>query len=356
MKVTQGFKQIFLKAPAFLRFRTWFAFLALVFVFSCSESNDVALKQEVLLQGNTMGTTYTVKLIGAEQEVNDKKIHQQIKTLLKQVNQEMSTYIPDSELSLFNKSTSADAVAVSQGLERVMSEAIRLGELTGGKLDVTVGPLVNLWGFGPEYRPETVPSDDLLASTKARTGLDKLVLADHKLAKALPSLYVDLSTIAKGYGVDMVAELLEAKGFDNYLVEIGGEMRLKGFKHNGSLWHVAIEKPVSTERAVQQIIVPKDNAVATSGDYRIYFEADGQRFSHIIDPDTGKPINHKLVSVTVIHPSSMTADGLSTAMMVMGEQQAMAFAEENDLAALFIVKTQDGFEQQSTLKFVQFLK
>ncbi len=356
MKVTQGFKRVRFKTLMFLRLRTWLGLLALAFLFSCSESDEQVGKQEVLLQGNTMGTTYTVKLIGDERDVKDKKIHQQIEALLKQVNQEMSTYIPDSELSRFNKSDSVDAVAVSQGLERVVSEAIRLGKLTGGKLDVTVGPLVNLWGFGPEYRPETVPSDELLASTKAKTGLDKLSLSEHKLAKAIPSLYVDLSTIAKGYGVDMVAELVERNGFDNYLVEIGGEMRLKGFKHNGSLWHVAIEKPVSTERAVQQIIVPKDNAVATSGDYRIYFEAGGQRFSHIIDPDTGKPINHKLVSVTVIHPSSMTADGLSTAMMVMGEKQAMAFAEENDLAALFIVKTQDGFEQQSTVKFVQFLK
>ncbi|WDE04442.1 FAD:protein FMN transferase [Thalassomonas viridans] len=345
-----------LKQSRFIISRNWLLALTLAFLFSCSDNNQKSGKQEVLLQGNTMGTTYTVKLIGDEQDVENKQVHEKINALLKQVNQEMSTYIPNSELSLFNKSTSGEPVAISEGLERVMAEAIRLGKLTGGKLDVTVGPLVNLWGFGPEYRPETVPSDELLAETKAKTGLDKLTLAEHKLAKALPSLYVDLSTIAKGYGVDKVAELVEANGYQNYLVEIGGEMRLKGFKHNGSLWHVAIEKPITTERAVQQIIVPKDNAVATSGDYRIYFEADGQRFSHIIDPDTGKPINHKLVSVTVIHPSSMTADGLSTAMMVMGEKQAMTFAEENDLAALFIVKTEDGFEQQSTVKFVQFLK
>ena len=137
-----------------------------------------------------------------------------------------------------------------------------------------------------------------------------------------------LSTTAKGYGVDVVAELIESNGFTNYLVEIGGEMRLKGFKHTGELWAIAIEKPLTNERSVQQVIIPKDNAVATSGDYRIYFEADGQRFSHIIDPATGKPIKHSLVSVTVIHPSSMTADGLSTTLMVMGMEQGMAFAVE----------------------------
>jgi len=325
-----------------------------VFVLSgCFPSNDLT-RQEYLMQGKTMGTTYNIKVVG--ENIDTVKLQQGIDDKLKQLNQEMSTYIKDSELSRFNQSTSLEPISVSTGLARVVKEAIRLGVLTQGALDVTVGPLVNLWGFGPEYRPETVPSDELLIATKARVGLDKLTFANGMLAKKIPELYVDLSTIAKGYGVDLVAEFIEANGINNYLVEIGGEMRLKGFKHTGELWHVAIEKPLTNERAVHQIIVPKDNAVATSGDYRIYFEADGQRFSHIIDPKTGKPINHKLVSVTVIHPSSMTADGLSTAMMVMGEEKALAFAEENDLAVYIIAKTDHGFVEQSTVKFMQYLK
>lgn len=326
----------------------------LVLLAGCFPSNDGAL-DEILLQGPTMGTTYNIKVVAAS-SFDKAQLQQKIDTLLKQVNQEMSTYIPDSELSLFNRSQSLTGTPISKGLQRVVAEAIRLGQLSQGKLDVTVGPLVNLWGFGPEYRPETVPSDEVLAATRARVGLDKLTLDGNLMSKAIPDLYVDLSTIAKGYGVDMVAELLEKEGIENYLVEIGGEMRLKGFKHTGELWHVAIEKPISEERSVQQIIVPKDNAVATSGDYRIYFEADGQRFSHIIDPHTGKPINHKLVSVTVIHPSSMTADGLSTAMMVMGEDEAYAFAQENNLAAYLISKTDDGFKEQITVKFMPYLK
>ena len=319
----------------------------------CFPSNDLA-RQEYLMQGNTMGTTYNIKVVG--ENIDSVKLQQGIDEKLKQLNQEMSTYINDSELSTFNQSSSLAPVSVSPGLARVLEEAIRLGKLSEGALDVTVGPLVNLWGFGPEYRPETVPSDELLAQTKARVGLDKLVFEQGMLSKSIPNLYVDLSTIAKGYGVDLVAEFIEANGINNYLVEIGGEMRLKGFKHTGELWHVAIEKPLTNERAVHQIIIPKDNAVATSGDYRIYFEADGQRFSHIIDPKIGKPINHKLVSVTVIHPSSMTADGLSTAMMVMGEEKALAFAEENDLAVYIIAKTDHGFVEQSTVKFMQYLK
>jgi len=312
-------------------------------------------RHEALLQGPTMGTTYNIKLVVAK-DFDTQPLQAEIDVLLKQLNQEMSTYIPDSELSRFNRSDSLAPVAVSKGLKRVMAEAIRLGELSGGKLDVTVGPLVNLWGFGPDYRPETVPSEQQLALTRSRIGLDKLQLNGGQLSKSEPSLYVDLSTIAKGYGVDLVAEHIESKGIMNYLVEIGGEMRLKGFKHTGELWHIAIEKPVTTERAVHQVIVPGDNAVATSGDYRNYYEVDGQRFSHIIDPATGKPINHKLVSVTVIHPSSMTADGLSTAMMVMGEEQAYAFASQNDIAAYIISKTDDGFKEQITVKFAPYLK
>lgn len=321
----------------------------------CFPSNDT-MRNEVLLQGKTMGTTYHIKVIVDQNVVDTKELQQKIDTELKQLNREMSTYIPDSELSLINQSTELTPTKVSIGLARVVQEAIRLGHLSGGKLDVTVGPLVNLWGFGPEYQPETVPTAEVLAATRKRIGLNNLSLVEGKLTKSIPDLYIDLSTIAKGYGVDIVAELIEKEGIHNYLVEIGGEMRLKGFKHTGELWHVAIEKPISTERAVQQIIVPKDNAVATSGDYRNYYEVDGQRFSHIIDPDTGKPINHKLVSVTVIHPSSMTADGLSTAMMVMGEEKALAFAKQHQLAAYIIAKTENGFVEQSTEKFMQYLK
>jgi thiamine biosynthesis lipoprotein len=326
---------------------------------ACFPSNNSA-KKEILLQGRTMGTTYNIKVVATPEQVESLKLHTQIGEVLKQVNKEMSTYIPDSEISLFNKSNSDDVFEISDGFARVLKESIRLGELSSGKLDITVGPLVNLWGFGPEQRPETVPSDENLANARARVGLQYLHLTDNQLSKDIPNLYIDLSTTAKGYGVDAVAELIETNGINNYLVEIGGEMRLKGFKHTGELWAIAIEKPIldpsGEQRAVHQVIIPKDNAVATSGDYRNYFEAGGQRFSHIIDPATGKPINHNLVSVTVIHPSSMTADGLSTTLMVLGAEEGMIFAEKNSLAALFISKTEHGFSERFTVKFKQYLK
>ncbi len=333
-------------------------FLA-ISITACFPSNT-SEKKEVLLQGRTMGTTYNIKVVATPEHVVELQLQEKIDLVLKQINQEMSTYIPDSEISRFNKSASVGAFEISNGFARVLAESMRLGQLSDGKLNITVGPLVNLWGFGPEQRPETVPSDALLTSTRARIGLKYLHLVGNKLSKDIPSLYVDLSTTAKGYGVDVVAELIEANGIGNYLVEIGGEMRLKGFKHTGELWAIAIEKPIfdssGEQRVAHQVIIPKDNAIATSGDYRNYFEVDGQRFSHIIDPDTGKPINHNLVSVTVIHPSSMTADGLSTTLMVMGAEQGMAFAVENDLAALFISKTEHGFTEQFTVKFKPYLK
>lgn len=330
----------------------WLALMGLAFLVSCTQQNYA---EPVHLQGRTMGTTYNVKIVATE-SFDEVKLQGRIDELLVQVNQQMSTYIPDSELSLFNSSKSLDGIKISDGLKRVVEEAIRLGHLSNGKLDVTVGPLVNLWGFGPEHRPDVIPTDEVLSTTKQRIGLDKLSLNGNLLSKSVPDLYVDLSTIAKGYGVDIVADFIESQGFSNYLVEIGGEMRLKGTKQSGQPWHVAIEKPISNERVIQQIIAPQDNAVATSGDYRIYFEDNGVRYSHIIDPHTGKPIAHKLVSVTVIHPSSMTADGLSTAMMVMGTEKAFEFAKEHNLAVYLISKTDDGFKERATVQFKQYLE
>lgn len=328
---------------------------SVIILSACFPSNQSG-KAELLLQGRTMGTTYNIKVVSTIEQVELLQLQAKIDKLLKQVNQEMSTYIPDSELSLFNKSLSLEPIEISTGLSRVLKESLRLGKLSDGKLDVTVGPLVNLWGFGPEKKPEKVPSSELLNTTKEKVGIEHLYLVGNQLSKAIPELYVDLSTIAKGYGVDLVAELLEENGINNYLVEIGGELRVKGFKHTGELWVVGIKKPLTSKHSVQQYIVPKDNAMATSGDYENYFEVDGKRFSHIIDPDTGMPINHNLVSVTVIHPSSMTADGLSTTLMVMGMEKGMAFATKNKIAALFIAKTDNGFDELFTVKFKQYFK
>ncbi|RPJ66811.1 FAD:protein FMN transferase [Alteromonas sediminis] len=297
-----------------------------------------------------MGTTYNVKFF-SETEQPIEQIQQRIEQRLFEINKLMSTYDPESELSRFNQSRFTTPIEMSDETVLVLNEALRLGELSGGVLDVTVGPLVNLWGFGPTQRPEKTPSEEEVQAIRAFVGLDKLRITGNQVTKLHPMLYVDLSTIAKGYGVDELANIMASYGIDNYLVEIGGEMRVKGLKPNGEAWRIAIEKPVVNERAIQRVVSVGDNALATSGDYRNYYEEDGVRFSHLIDPTTGKPIQHNTVSVTVIHPSSMTADGLATAFNVMGWEKAVQLADEHNLAVLIIRKTPEGFEEFESSAF-----
>jgi thiamine biosynthesis lipoprotein len=326
------------------------AFASLLVLAGCEKPAE-----QVHLTGPTMGTTYNIKYISADGVPSPEVLQKEVDRLLEEVNDQMSTYRKDSELSRFNQSQSADAFEVSPQTATVVKEAIRLNGLTQGALDVTVGPLVNLWGFGPEARPEVVPTDEELAQRKAMTGIEHLSVVGNTLQKSIPNLYVDLSTIAKGWGVDVVADYIQSQGILNYMVEVGGEMRLKGLNREGVAWRIAIEKPSVEERAIQEIIEPGDMAIATSGDYRNYFERDGVRYSHIINPATGKPINHKVVSVTVLDKSSMTADGLATGLMVLGEEQGMKVAEENNIAVFMIVKTDDGFKELASSAYKPYM-
>jgi len=310
--------------------------------------------QETHITGPTMGTTYNVKFVPVD-GVEKETLKQQIEQSLIDINLLMSTYIEDSELSRFNQWSSVKPFPMSAQTLKVLNEAKRLGNMSAGSLDVTVGPLVNLWGFGPQSRPVKIPSDELINITRQQVGLKKLTLGPSWARKTEPTLYVDLSTIAKGYAVDQLTELLGTHKIKNYLVEIGGEMRLSGIKASGTPWKIAIEKPETDQRSAQKIISIGTNAVATSGDYRNYYETDGIRYSHLINPSTGYPISHNLVSVTVIHPSSMTADGLATALNVMGKEKALALAETFNLAVLLITKEKDGFNEYTSAKFKQLV-
>ncbi|MFA3791726.1 FAD:protein FMN transferase [Aliiglaciecola sp. SL4] len=309
---------------------------------------------EVHLSGATMGTSYNVK-VHSDKGMAPEELQQKIDALLVDINKLMSTYDPNSELSRFNQQLSSEPFELSPATLKVLKEAKRLGELSDGVLDVTVGPLVNLWGFGPDARPDKIPSQETINSVKDKIGLNKLVIQGSTLIKLQPDLYVDLSTIAKGYGVDALAELLESYGYTNYLVEIGGEMRVAGVKSNGQGWRIAIEKPVNDERAVQSILTIGNNAVASSGDYRNYFEQGGKRYSHLIDPRTGYPITHNLVAVTVVHPSSMTADGLATALNVLGKEDALGIAKQHNLDVMLITRENGDFKAYTTGKFDEYI-
>lgn len=301
-----------------------------------------------------MGTTYNVKFVSID-AVDKLELTQQIEQSLIDINLLMSTYIQDSELSRFNQWNSIKPFPMSATTLKVLNEAKRLSDMSEGMLDVTVGPLVNLWGFGPKSQPVKIPTEALINMTRKLVGIDKLTIGPSWASKAEPALYVDLSTIAKGYAVDQLAELLGTHAITNYLVEIGGEMRLSGVKASGTPWKIAIEKPETEQRAVQKIISIGTNAVATSGDYRNYYESDGVRYSHLINPNTGYPISHNLVSVTVVHPSSMTADGLATALNVMGKEKALALAETFNIAVLLITKEKDSFTEYTSAKFEQLV-
>lgn len=331
--------------------RNWLVvFASLLLLAGCEKSVE-----QVHISGPTMGTSYNIKYIQQPGITDSKTLQTEIDRLLEQVNDQMSTYRKDSELSRFNQHTSADLFPVSVQTATVVKEAIRLNALTQGALDVTVGPLVNLWGFGPEARPDVVPTEQELNARRTMTGIANLNVDGNALSKKLPELYVDLSPIAKGWGVDVVADYLQSLGLLNYMVEIGGEIRLKGLNRDGVPWRIAIEKPSVDDRSVQEIIEPGEYAIATSGDYRNYFEQDGVRYSHIIDPTTGRPINNRVVSVTVLDKSCMTADGLATGLMVLGEERGMAIAEANQIPVFMIVKTDDGFKEYVSSSFKPFL-
>lgn len=333
--------------------------LLLVFLLSAC-NNRQAGKNEYPFSVNdqTMGTSYSVKVSSLPAGLAADQLRQEIQRCLEHINAQMSTYQDNSELSLFNSSRSSDWQPVSQGLYRVLESAKAISELTHGAFDVSVGPLVNLWGFGPDPMTFTAPAEELITQQMQKIGYQHIELRAEPLSikKDNPELYVDLSAIAKGYAVDQVGLLLEAHGVVDYLVEIGGELRLRGNNLQGGPWRIAIEKPTPEQRMIQEVVPTSNIAIATSGDYRNFFEVDGVRFSHTIDPRTGRPITHRLASVTVLRETSMEADALATAFMVLGPQAAFRLAEQKHIAALFIIKTERGFDEQITPAFSETIK
>lgn len=332
----------------------WLALTAVTFLIAACAKTEPELLH---IQGQTMGTYYQVKYVLDEKQQSEVQLSVEMLKIeidkrLEVVNNQMSTYRPDSELSRFNKS--AKSLKVSDATRDVIKSALAISKESGGAFDVTVGPLVNLWGFGPDKKPVKVPSQQLIAAQLKRVGSQYLSVKGNTLHKAIPDLYVDLSAIAKGYGVDQIALYLEKLGIANYLVDIGGELRVHGAKPANKPWTLAIERP-SAGQDVQRLIHIGNNAIATSGDYRNYFESDGIRYSHTIDPQTGMPIKHKLASVTVIDQSSMIADGLATAITVLGPEKGLAFAQKLHIPAFLLVKKGDNFSEHYTEEFAPYL-
>jgi len=347
-------------------------FFLLSLLVACSQPPVVST-----INGQTMGTTYSVSVVGnanddmfSESNLIDMKLSIDAKLVV--INQLMSTYITDSEISRFNQYPHNQWFSLSSETLRVIEYSLYLSELTNGKFDITVSPLINLWGFGSDGETD-FPSDMLIAQAKEKVGWKALIVdkGNLRIKKSKP-LTIDLSAIAKGYGVDVIAQLLEAQGVNNYLVEIGGEIRVNGSKPNGESWRVGVETPSFFLQGARKVITLQNVAVATSGDYRNFFEKDGIRYSHTIDPVTGRPVIHNIASITVIVASSdtnspahsqadsktysaMKADGMATAFMALGEEGALELANRLALPIYILRYNEETFTESFSSSFVSYL-
>jgi FAD:protein FMN transferase len=318
-------------------------------IVACSPSSD-----EMVLTGQTQGTSYSVRAYCPTRQPD---LHAAIDAELARVDAEMSTYNPTSILSRFNAAPPGSWQPVSADMADVVAAAQQLAEMSGGAFDVTVGPLVNLWGFGPTGEISAVPPAAAVAAARARVGHGYLqVRMQPPALRKQRALYVDLGAIAQGYTVDAVAALLNARQCASYLVEVGGEVRAGAAKPSGEGWRVGIEVPDPTSVGrLQRVLTLTNAAVSTSGDYRDFVDLDGKRYSHTIDPRSGAPVTHDLASVTVIHDSTMWADGYATLLDVLGPRAGLEFARQHHLAAQFTERTPAGLVETTTPEFVQFI-
>ncbi|MGA6096652.1 FAD:protein FMN transferase [Stutzerimonas marianensis] len=297
-----------------------------------------------------MGSTYTVKYVAHADVPAREQLQREIETILADIDQQMSTYRSDSDIEVFNALPAGACKSMPAGILELVEAGQRLSDDSDGAFDLTVEPLLNLWGFGPQGRGEVVPTAEQIADTMQRVGQRHLRIDGEQLCKDA-AVEVDFNSIAAGYAVDKVSASLEAAGVQSYLVEITGELRAEGRKPDGSAWRVAIEAPRDNERVAQRIIELDGLGVSTSGDYRNYFERDGKRYSHTLDPLSGAPIEHRLAAVTVVDKSTLRADGLSTLLMVLGPERGMAYATQRDIAAFFVIHEGQEFISKSTEAF-----
>ena len=291
-----------------------------------------------------MGTTYSIKIADKIDRKKIKDLNLKINFLLININNLFSTYIPNSEISKFNKSINSFKMTDEFSNLYKLSEEIY--QNTNGAYDPTIHPLVKLWGFGSEGRIDSLPNDLNIKNIKSSIGLNKISINKNNLLKSNPHIELDFSAIAKGYGVDAVSQFLINNRIINFMVEIGGEIYCNGTKYEEH-WQIGLQNPFSNSNNddVLKIINLKNNAMATSGNYRNYFEFNGEKYSHTINPDTGYPVNHNVVSVTIISDNCAIADGYATAMMVLGQNDGLRIIEEREnLEAIFVVGSSDQYQ------------
>lgn len=317
--------------------------------------------QILTLSGFTMGTSYQIQLAQVEKKFDQDLLSQQIQQILDHLDKDLfSSYVNNSELSRFNRSPIDQDFPVSSDFIEVLSIAAQIHRESDQHFDITISPLVELWGFGSSttMTPVAVPTQVQINHALNQLGSDALAFSiETNIISKTKAVQLDFSGIAKGYAVDQIAILLEQQGFKHFLVEIGGELKLHGKKTLNQDWTIAIESPDVQPRSIFNTIIShgQDIAVAGSGDYRNYFDLNGKRYSHQLDPNTGRPISHQLAAVTVITTSAAWADAYATALIILGPEQGFALASSINLAAYFIIHTDTGYEEHYTDAFAPYL-
>ncbi|MEX3772396.1 FAD:protein FMN transferase [Pseudomonas sp. MYb118] len=300
--------------------------------------------------GPTMGSTYSIKYLRHADLPKPAEVQVEVEKILAEVDRQMSTYRSDSDIERFNDLPANSCQAMPASVLELVRVGEQLSAQSDGSFDLTVEPLLNLWGFGPQARGEKVPTAEALAEARARVGHQHLRIEGDRLCKDA-AVEVDFNSIAAGYAVDRIAARLEALGIHNYLAEATGELKAAGRKLDGSAWQVALEEPRDDQQVAQRILAIDGLGVSTSGDYRNYFLQDGRRYSHTFDARTGAPVSHTLASVTVINPSALLADGLSTLLLILGPERGWDYAEKHDIGAFFVIRADTGFVTRTSQAF-----
>ena len=316
--------------------------LLVIFLAACSSEPE---KQPVRLQGQIFGTFWLATFPDDWSEQQAQQLEEGIVRELDAINQAMSTYLEDSELNQLNRYEVGEWMSISPELLEVLTVSQRISEASNGAFDVTVGGLVNLWSFGPEHQPEEIPDSEELQKRLTAAGYQNLELdPEQQQARRLEDFYIDLSAVAKGYAVDQVAAWLQSQGVENFLLNIGGDLIVGGERKPGQPWRIGVELPDGSVQQAYHILPLTDASIATSGDYRNYYEIEGRRLSHTIHPQTGWPVDHHLASVTVQHPSNAVADAWATAFMVLGVEEGLKIANQEGIKALLISRRDDAWD------------
>lgn len=300
--------------------------------------------------GPTMGSTYSIKYVRRAGLPAAADVRAEVEKILADIDRQLSTYRSDSDIERFNDLPANRCQKMPASILKLIRVGEQLSEQSEGSYDLTVEPLLNLWGFGPQGREEKVPAEQALAQARQRVGYQHLRIEGDQLCKDA-AVEVDFNSIAAGYAVDTIAARLEALGIHDYLAEATGELKAAGKKLDGSPWRIALEEPRDDQQVAERIVAVDGFGLSTSGDYRNYFEQGGRRYSHTFDARTGAPVSNTLASVTVIHPSALMADGLSTLLLILGPERGWDYAEKHDIGAFFVIRADTGFVTRTSHAF-----